>query len=178
MRLTLPWRQLPGGQVLVSHPAGSEQGDEVKVRGPRSEEGASWPCFRPGACLLAACVHFSLAGGSVSKKLTSKAAPSVLQQPLKILAFSSGAGESFWGREKNSEKTDAQVTLASEVPAEVGAGVAVGKPPRQGSTFRRSVWNDCCALPSLSLDESLERYGLLSRGTSTLWTVEEVASGT
>lgn len=31
----LPWRQLPGGQVVVSHPAGSEQGDEVKVRGPR-----------------------------------------------------------------------------------------------------------------------------------------------
>lgn len=157
---------------------GQGQGSPESTRTGR-EEGASWPCFRPGTCLLAACVHFSVAGGSISKKFTSKAAPSVLQQPLKILVFSSGAGESFWGREKeNSEKTNAQVTPASEVPAEVGAGVVVVKPPRQGSTFRRSVWNDCCALPSLSLDESLEQYGLLSRGTGTLWTVEEVASGT
>ena len=36
MRLILPWCQLPGGRLLVSHPAGSEQGDEVKVSGPRS----------------------------------------------------------------------------------------------------------------------------------------------
>ena len=36
MRLMLPWCQLPGGRLLVSHLAGSEQGDEVKVSGPPS----------------------------------------------------------------------------------------------------------------------------------------------
>ena len=84
MRLTLPWCQLLGGRVLVSHFAGSEQGDEVKVSGPESaqmgrEEGSSWPCFRQDRCLRSDCMYFSVAGGSVSKKFTSKAAPFVLQ---------------------------------------------------------------------------------------------------
>ena len=32
----LPWCWLPGGRVLVSHLAGSEQGDEVKASNPQS----------------------------------------------------------------------------------------------------------------------------------------------
>lgn len=73
----LPWCWLPVGRVLVSHLAGSEQGDEVKVSDLRSP--LRWVLGAPpGAalgrtvvCILAACIYFSVAGRSISKKFTS-----------------------------------------------------------------------------------------------------------
>lgn len=112
----------------MSHPAGSEQGDEVKGQGvPRSTVSASWPCFRPGACLLAACVHFSLAGGSVSKahqQGRSICSPTAIKN---ISIFFRGSRE-LLGQRRTQRRPDAQVTHWPLRCCQLrwGAGVAVG----------------------------------------------------
>lgn len=85
------------------------------------EEGSSWPCFRQDRCLRSDCMYFSVAGGSVSKKFTSKAAPFVLQQPLKILVFSFRGRQELLGKRRTQRRRTLKLTLASEAPAEGGA---------------------------------------------------------